>query len=1043
MDKAVLKNLAEHPDVIHNPVAVISIAGAMREGKSFMLSLLTLYLESNLDSHWLDKPDTPIPYNFNWKGGIHRETRGVWIWSKPYLVQKKNGTTIALLLMYTQGCFDKSGARNDSNLFTFSTLLSSVQIYNLKEQIKENHLQSLAVFIDHAKESMKKVQSMRCFQTLLFLVRDWIGEDDFPFGKEGGDKYLEHEVFHYEGNDPDITMVIDQIRTAFTSTNCVLLPHPGNVIAKGKPKKPGTPICVKDMDDEFREEIHHFLRILIDDFTIPLKVGQKDIVGEELLNFTNNLFDLLQTNDIENPASAMEGISMAKGQTLMQRILREYDTTLETAIKGKCEDSVLTRKHNEAKRKALQDYDKDSAALHKNHKEPYKERLEKEIKYIFLKHLDSWQTNPTILHLQYNEKLLEIIRNYERLLEEKDPSAKEKVNEDFRKFFSDKPRYHQYEEKLKSRMKIIEELKLNPFNSSLKVKEKEIHKREEEIRGTRVIEHLQQQYNTSMDDLGHCTEEGLKTSHEKFQSNILRNYEQLFETRYDHLHHELRMRLVEMLEQSFRNYQHKSLEKENTLHKKYEELVNKTLKNFEKDLEDGKKDAKENALTSFIENKPDDDTYHGEYYEKLVANMKNFQRHFENQQQLKKELDNCKKELGNLEKELRKSKEQNKKLFVDLTSNKDVIRQLTEKTRQLEDFENKKNSDATHIPLEQIWAIPGEEGFLGEGSFGCVRLGFTKANGAVAVKIFKVTGSGREIKETHNKVMKEIRNLKLSNHANVIRLEGYTTWRGAAGIIMEYMPAGDLHFFLTACNNHTPGFKIPDIPADIRLRICADVTSGVAFLHHGFTDQRITHGDLKPHNILLTYDLRCKVGDFGGTQFATCTDEVHGISVGGRQEFTYCYASPERLLNRTIRTSKAMDVYSVSMIYYEVLARKAPFRGSGMSRDDIVDHVARQRMRPSLDDVESLKEKSSTDDEEIISLIEDQMKKCWSHSPEERPSMIDVRDVFERVLATKDIPSIMQHITNITQHMDIRIPSCHQVQCVRIDEIPTGSATRR
>ncbi|CAK8691427.1 unnamed protein product [Clavelina lepadiformis] len=463
--------------------------------------------------------------------------------------------------------------------------------------------------------------------TLLFLIRDWIGEADFPFGKEGGDKYLEKEAFHYKGNDPDIIMVRDQIKETFASTNCVLLPHPGQVIAKGKPKKPGTSICVKDMDDEFRDEIQDFLRILIDDFTIPLKVGQKDIVGEELLNFTSKLFHLFQTNDIENPASAMEGISMAKGQTLMQRILREYETTLETVIKSKCEASVLTSKHKEAQRKALQDYDEDSCALLKNHKEPYKERLEKEMKYNFQKHVDTWKANQTILHLQYNEKLLEIIGNYERLLNEKDPSAKDKVGEDFRKFFSGKPHYSQYEEKLKSRMKIIE----NKME-----KEKAIHKREEEIRGTGIIEHLQQQYNTSMDDLGHCTEEGLKTIHERFQSDILQNYEQLFETRYDQLHHELRTRLVEMLEQSFKNYQQKRLEKENTLRKEYEELVNKTLNNYKKELEDGKENAKENAFTSFYENRPGDDSYYKEYYEKLEANMKNFQDYFENQQQLKK-----------------------------------------------------------------------------------------------------------------------------------------------------------------------------------------------------------------------------------------------------------------------------------------------------------------------------------------------------------------------------------------------------------------------
>ncbi|CAK8691431.1 unnamed protein product [Clavelina lepadiformis] len=50
----------------------------------------------------------------------------------------------------------------------------------------------------------------------------------------------------------------------------------------------------------------------------------------------------------------------------------------------------------------------------------------------------------------------------------------------------------------------------------------------------------------------------------------------------------------------------------------------------------------ENALKSFYKNKPADDTYYKEYYEKLEANMKNFQEYFEIQQRLKRMSDELK-----------------------------------------------------------------------------------------------------------------------------------------------------------------------------------------------------------------------------------------------------------------------------------------------------------------------------------------------------------------------------------------------------------------
>lgn len=53
---------------------------------------------------------------------------------------------VAVLLVDTQGTFDsKSTVRDCSTIFALSTLVSSVQIYNLSHDIKEDDLQHLEV----------------------------------------------------------------------------------------------------------------------------------------------------------------------------------------------------------------------------------------------------------------------------------------------------------------------------------------------------------------------------------------------------------------------------------------------------------------------------------------------------------------------------------------------------------------------------------------------------------------------------------------------------------------------------------------------------------------------------------------------------------------------------------------------------------------------------------------------------------------------------------------------------------------------------------
>jgi hypothetical protein len=63
------------------------------------------------------------------------------------LVYQANGEKVAVLVVDTQGLFDnESSMLLTSCVFGLSTLMSSHQIYNVKERISEDHLQTLALF---------------------------------------------------------------------------------------------------------------------------------------------------------------------------------------------------------------------------------------------------------------------------------------------------------------------------------------------------------------------------------------------------------------------------------------------------------------------------------------------------------------------------------------------------------------------------------------------------------------------------------------------------------------------------------------------------------------------------------------------------------------------------------------------------------------------------------------------------------------------------------------------------------------------------------
>lgn len=104
LNDAELAQILLRPDVCDRKVAVISVAGAFRKGKSFLLNFFLRYLQNRdrTAESWFGGDQEALE-GFSWRGGSERDTSGILVWKEPFFVKLANGETIVVLLMDTQG----------------------------------------------------------------------------------------------------------------------------------------------------------------------------------------------------------------------------------------------------------------------------------------------------------------------------------------------------------------------------------------------------------------------------------------------------------------------------------------------------------------------------------------------------------------------------------------------------------------------------------------------------------------------------------------------------------------------------------------------------------------------------------------------------------------------------------------------------------------------------------------------------------------------------------------------------------------------------
>lgn len=235
-----------------------------------------------------------------------------------------------------------------------------------------------------------------------------------------------------------------------------------------------------------------------------------------------------------------------------------------------------------------------------------------------------------------------------------------------------------------------------------------------------------------------------------------------------------------------------------------------------------------------------------------------------------------------------------------------------------------------------------------------------------AAKISLIDLEGEDnSKDAIRNLVREVNILCKFSHPSIVKYYGFTSEDNETNlkttIIQEFMPKGTLTELMEAERN---GFSHPKWDSTRKLICLYGIASAMSFLH----SHNIIHRDLKPDNIFVDNDLNPKIGDFGLSKIIHFNDESKSLESSTGFKGTILYSSPEALFDGEY--TKSGDVYSFSMIIYEIITSEKPF--DKLKFSELTRNLTKGE-RPKFNDM-------------IPDAYKDLIDRCWSQEPLKRPT---------------------------------------------------------
>lgn len=245
---------------------------------------------------------------------------------------------------------------------------------------------------------------------------------------------------------------------------------------------------------------------------------------------------------------------------------------------------------------------------------------------------------------------------------------------------------------------------------------------------------------------------------------------------------------------------------------------------------------------------------------------------------------------------------------------------------------------------------------IGEGKMGrVIQARDVNLQRIVALKVLCKRLPGIDAAKRVDQFFREARSAAQIDHPNVVHVYEINQHDGWWYIAMEMLEGGNLAQAIKAAG---------PLPAHKACAFLADAAAALAVAHQ----MGILHRDIKPTNLMLTRQGRCKVTDFGLVHVDDPNDPFHFThsAVGSP-----LFMAPEMILRR--EQTPAIDVYSLGTTLFCALTGRAPYTGKSL------EEVLKQHVKAPVPDLRTYLPNCS---QSLATLV----ARTLAKSPADRPA---------------------------------------------------------
>ena len=334
---------------LSSPLAVISVAGPNKTGKSYLLNQL---LPKGKSGFGVGRSDNTF-------------TKGIWVWGRPLLGTTKEGQPCSIIIIDTEGIgVQNQDPEYDIRIFSLAILISSSLIYNSFGPLDENSFQNLSLLSNLSqhihlksmqKEEIDPKEYAQYFPNFIWVIRDFSlnlsdSNDESSIASEYLEKTLQNQKgFGYKFDQNN--RIKELLKFFFQDRECFILACPGyNESDLQNIEKQE----IDELRPEFVKQVGALRKRMFEGIE-PKMLNGKNLNGEILASLLENYFAALNYGFVPNIENAWNFISKNECAKALQEAQEIYKQIIGETVSNNLPISQenLKSKHKSAKLSAL------------------------------------------------------------------------------------------------------------------------------------------------------------------------------------------------------------------------------------------------------------------------------------------------------------------------------------------------------------------------------------------------------------------------------------------------------------------------------------------------------------------------------------------------------------------------------------------------------------------------------------------------------------------------------------------------------------------